>query len=76
MSVKTEGIWKFCQNTGKTHNLVCSSSKLSDTGHCNIRREFFEFFKSVLPMKLSQISEICTGNISSWTRKKQGNTNL
>ena len=44
LSGKTQGIWKFCQNTG---NFVCSSCKFPDAkgkGYCNICREKFPFF--------------------------------
>ena len=51
LSGKTQGIWKFCQNTGnfvKTQGtFFCSSSKCSDSkskGHCDIYRKKKTFF--------------------------------
>ena len=47
MSRKTQGIWKFCQNTENTGNLVCSSCKFPDSkgkGYCDICRENLHFF--------------------------------
>ena len=44
LSGKTQGIWKFCQNSG---NFVCSSCKLPDSkgkGYCDICLENFHFF--------------------------------
>ena len=44
LSGKTQGIGKFCQNTG---NFVCSSCKFPDSkgkGYCDICRENFHFF--------------------------------
>ena len=35
LSVKTQSIWEFCQNTGKRQGMfVCSSCKLSDSKEC------------------------------------------
>ena len=45
LSGKTQGIWKFCQNTG---NFVCSSCKFPDSkgiGYCDICRGNFHFFQ-------------------------------
>ena len=50
-------------NEEKTGNLVCSSGPFlasKDTRYCNI---CCEMYKSVLLMKLSQISEIDTGKL-------------
>ena len=46
-SGKTQGIWKFCQNTG---NFVCSSCKFPDSkgkGYCDICCENFHLFPEV-----------------------------
>ena len=45
LSGRTQGIWKFCQNTG---NFVCSTCKFHDSngkGYCNIcRKNSLAFF--------------------------------
>ena len=56
LSGKTQGIWKFCQNTG---NLVCSSCKFPDSNgkrYFYICRENFNFF---LKLEKSAKSVLC-----------------
>ena len=56
---KNPCVWKFCQNTGKSRNFVCSSCKFPDAkgkGYCNICRENFNF-----PPR-SWISQFCVCN--------------
>ena len=66
LSGKTQGIWKFCQNTG---NLVCSSCKLHDSkgkGYCEICRENFHFFpEAELVCQVSFVYVIVT-NYVNW----------
>ena len=51
LSGKTQGTWKFYQNTGKIENLVCSSCKFPDSkgkGCCDICCEKVPFFPKKL----------------------------
>ena len=57
MSGKTQGILKFCQNTG---NLVCASCKFPDSkdkGYFDICRENVKFFLKA--GKVCQVSFVC-----------------
>ena len=71
LSRKTQGIWKFCQNTEKTQGIVCvqvmNSPILNNRGILIFTTNFSKFSlkinvlaKSVLHMKQWQITEIGT----------------
>ena len=59
----TQGIW-FAQ--------VVNFLILKIQDYCDICHKILQFFQSVSLMKLSQISEIGTRKIFSWTGKTQG----
>ena len=45
LSGKIQGIWKFCQNTGKTQHLVCSGCKFPDSKG----KRYFKICRENLP---------------------------
>ena len=58
LSGKTQGIWKFCQNTG---NFVCSSCKFPDSkgkGYCDILPRKFPFFPQKLDRSAKSVSSM------------------
>ena len=83
LSGKTQGIWKFCQNTGKTQgivskhrentgNFVSSSCKCSDSkskGYCDSCPEKIHFFPEA--RKVCQVSSVYVilSNDVNWHRE-------
>ena len=53
-SLGIQGIWKFCQNTGKTENLVCSSCKFTDSKGTI----YFNMFCKHIVLKLNKSAKI------------------
>ena len=70
LSGKTQGIWKFCQNTG---NLVCSSCKFPDykgKGYFYICRENSQiYFEAGYVYQFSLVYVIVTNHVN-WHREK------
>ena len=71
-SGKTQGIWKFCQNTG---NLVCSRCKFPDSKgnrYFKICRNFFLFFSFFSLISLLSQYCVCNSHVN-WHRENHVN---
>ena len=69
LSGKTQGIWKFCQNTG---NFVCSSCKFPDSkskGYCDICHESFHFSPRRWKGLLVSVVYVIVTNYVNWHRE-------
>ena len=69
LSGKTQGIWKFCQNTG---NLVCSICKFPDSKDILIfAMKISQFFLEAGYIKVCQVSfvYVIVTNHVNWLRK-------
>ena len=60
LSGKTQGILKFCQNTGKTGNLVCSSWKFPDSKGTRYFNTCCKNFHFSFKLDKSAKSNLCT----------------
>ena len=62
MSGKTQGIWKFCQNTGKAQGILFAQVVNSLILKVNICRENFLFFQIFNRSAKSVLSIVCNSH--------------
>ena len=67
LSWKTQGNWKFCQNTG---NFVCSSSKFHDSRYETLYIAIFALKITTFSQKLDKsIKSVLVTNHKHWQRE-------
>ena len=70
--METQGIWKFAKTQGICFVQLANALILKIQDIVIFSATFLKFHKSLLRIKLSQVSEIGIGITSSWTGKGQG----